>query len=51
MKIPKLCNENGVKLVVIDSIAALLRMEFDVGHRDQMRQRTQVMFTLASKLK
>jgi DNA-repair protein XRCC3 len=50
-KLPKMCMEHNIRLLIIDSLAGLVRSEFDTSKIDQMRLRTQMLFLLAQKLK
>jgi DNA-repair protein XRCC3 len=49
--IPDLCLQQGVRLLIVDSLAGMARTEFDSSQRDDMKMRTAVLFSLAGKLK
>jgi RecA/RadA recombinase len=54
--IPKMCNPidkcaTPVKLLVIDSLAGLLRFDYDTTSSEDMKQRTMMMFHISRKLK
>ncbi len=40
-----------IKLLIIDSLAGLLRFEYDTTSSDEMKQRTVLLFQIAKKLK
>eukprot|EP01032_Pedospumella_encystans_P009388 gene9388-11051_t len=50
-KIPELCQKQNVKLLIIDSLAGLVRFEFDSSSTSDMRVRTVLLFQLAKELK
>eukprot|EP01032_Pedospumella_encystans_P009253 gene9253-10910_t len=50
-KIPELCQKQNVKLLIIDSLAGLVRFEFDSSSTSDMRIRTVLLFQLAKELK
>lgn len=50
-KLPDMCRKDNVSFVCIDSIGGLARNEYDSAHKEQMFERTQVLFKLSQKLK
>lgn len=46
-----LCERPNIKLIVIDSVAALFRSEFDSQHKEEMRTRGGLFFKIASEFK
>eukprot|EP01038_Epipyxis_sp_PR26KG_P005031 gene5031-7020_t len=50
-RIPLMCKSHNIKLLVIDSIAGLLRFEFDNSKKDDMIRRTCLMFKISQQLK
>ena len=49
--VPELCQQQGVRLLIVDSLAGMARTEFDSSNKDDMKKRTAALFGLASKLK
>lgn len=49
--IPEMCQKNKLKIIVIDSIAGLLRYEFKVSDSKEMMERSRILFLLAEQLK
>jgi len=50
-KIPKICQKNGVRLLIIDSIGGILRSEFNTNETKEMKERTYILFKIAAQLK
>ncbi|KAJ1392773.1 P-loop containing nucleoside triphosphate hydrolase protein [Ochromonadaceae sp. CCMP2298] len=50
-KIPELCQQKGVRLLVIDSLAGLVRFEYDSAKAQEMQARTKLLFSLGRELK
>jgi RecA/RadA recombinase len=50
-KVPHLCVNHRIRLLVLDSIAGLFRREFDESTPQQMQQRTNALFRLSASLK
>jgi RecA/RadA recombinase len=50
-KIPEMCINQGIKLLVIDSLAAIMRTEYDTNNMKEMNLRTETLFRIASQLK
>lgn len=51
LKIPTMCRDDGVSLLCVDSIGGLARSEFDTTDKEQMFERTSMLFDLGTKLK
>ena len=49
-KIPEMCEKNSIKLLIIDSLAGLVRNEYEANSSD-IRERTTFLFRFASALK
>jgi len=49
--VPDLCQKQGVRLLIVDSLAGMARTEFDSSQREDMKRRTTALFHLAAKLK
>ena len=49
--VPDLCQKQGVRLLIVDSLAGMARTEFDSSQREDMKKRTTALFSLAAKLK
>jgi RecA/RadA recombinase len=46
-----LCRSKGIRLLVIDSLAGLVRNEYNTKLKNDMIERTKVLFSLAETLK
>lgn len=46
-----MCRNKTIKLVIIDSLAGLLRFEYNLQKEEEVRERTQYLFSVASQLK
>lgn len=49
--LPEMCNSKRIKLIIIDSLAGLVRFEYNLLDEKDIRERTQYLFALASQLK
>jgi RecA/RadA recombinase len=50
-RIPSICEKMNLKMVIIDSIAGLVRTEFDTQNMGEIMERTRVLFTISTALK
>ena len=50
-RIPTLCANNGTRILILDSLAGMLRVEYNGMSSEEMRLRTHKLFLLAEKLK
>jgi len=50
-QLPDMCRENNIRLLVIDSMAGLVRTEFDSSSCEEMKLRTAALFKLSRQLK
>eukprot|EP01039_Chlorochromonas_danica_P004158 gene4158-4567_t len=50
-KLPEMCQEHNVQLLILDSLAGLIRFEYDGKSTQEMTERTIFLFTLAKQLK
>lgn len=50
-KIPTMCRTKGVRLLIVDSLAGLIRFEYDPRSVSEMKERTVFLFRFAKKLK
>eukprot|EP01041_Mallomonas_annulata_P011478 gene11478-24003_t len=49
--IPKICASSKLRLIIIDSLAGVIRSEYDTSNSTDMRDRTMLLFRIATKLK
>ncbi len=49
--IPDMCMNNNIKLIIIDSIGGLMRVEYDTKNKQEVFKRTNALFNFARKLK
>lgn len=50
-RIPEMIRNQGIKLLIIDSLAGIIRHDFDTADSEDMRIRTAFLFSLSQKLK
>lgn len=50
-RIPPLCQKFKIKMIIIDSIAGLVRTEFDTRDIHEIKERTKILFSISSTLK
>lgn len=46
-----MCMTKPIKVIIIDSLAGLIRFEYNVQDDKEVRERTQYLFSIASQLK
>jgi hypothetical protein len=46
-----MCSQKEFKILIIDSLAGIVRYEYDIHQQDQMNERTYYLFSLANQLK